>query len=171
MWDSIIGLVNEIKTTEKAGALTSAVAMSYVLIDTLTYLGLPAGQKRQGKKDFVDWVNVYLKAHEDQPYKYDGLDVYGARCAMLHVYAAEASFHEENPDTKVFGYHDGGKHMVSPDGDTRLVLIGTASYINDIVTAARSFLEHCKKDDCLRKRVESRLPGVLKSIDIRKLTE
>jgi hypothetical protein len=38
-----------------------------------------------------------LKGHEDQPYKYRGLDVYGARCAVLHAFGTEVDFHNKTP--------------------------------------------------------------------------
>jgi hypothetical protein len=165
-WDSITGVVNEIKTCEKAGATTSAVAMAFVCIDTMTYLSLPAGRETQGKTDFIAWVDAHLKGHEDQPYQYRGLDVYGARCAVLHAFGSESDFHEKNKEAKKFGYHDGGKHGCDPKVDERLVIIGTASFLNDVVHAVTSFLDSCKADADLRARVEKRLPNVLATFPI-----
>jgi len=65
MWNSIKDLVDEIKTCEKAGATTSAVAMAFVCIDTMSYLSLPSDRETQGKSDFINWVKAYLKGHED----------------------------------------------------------------------------------------------------------
>jgi len=93
MWSAITDLVNEIKTCEKAGATSAAVAMAFVCIDTMTYLSLPDGRETQGRADFIAWVNAFLKGHEDQPYQYRGLDVYGARCAMLHAFGSDSDFH------------------------------------------------------------------------------
>jgi hypothetical protein len=161
MWGAIKGLINEIKTCENAGATTSAVAMAFVCMDTMAYLALPAGRETQGKADFIAWVDAHLKGHEEQPYQYRGLDVYGARCAMLHAFGSESDFHEKNGDAKKFGYHDGGKHVYDSAVDKRLVIIATASFLNDVVHAVSAFLEDCKADADLRDRVEGRLPKVL----------
>jgi hypothetical protein len=161
MWDAIKGLVDEIKTCEKAGAITSAVAMSFVCIDTMAYLSLPAGRETQGKADFIAWVDAYLKGHESQPYHYRGMDVYGARCAMLHAFGSESDFHEKYADAKKFGYHDGGKHAYDPAVNERLVIIGTAWFLNDVAHAISAFMEGCKADADLCSRVEGRLPKVL----------
>ena len=110
MWDAINGLIDEIKLCERAGATSSAVVMAFVCMDTMAYLSLPADREKQSKADFIAWVNSYLKGHEDQPYQYRGLDVYGARCSMLHAFGSDSDFHETNRDAKRFGYHDGGKH-------------------------------------------------------------
>jgi hypothetical protein len=166
MWGAINGLIDEIKTCEKAGAVTSAVAMAFVCMDTMAYLSLPTGREIQGKADFIAWVDAHLKGHEDQSYQYRGLDVYGARCAMLHAFSSESDFHEKNDDAKKFGYHDGGTHAYDPVVDERLVIIGTASFLNDVVHAVSAFLAICKTDADLRSRVERRLPKVLTTFPI-----
>jgi hypothetical protein len=160
---SVLNLISEIKKCEAAGATTAAVTMAFICIDTMAFLGLPAGKDKQGRADFIAWVDRYVKGHEDQPYKYRGLDVYGARCAVLHAFGTEVDFHKQNPDAKKFGYHDGGKHAYDPAIDQHLVIIGTASFLNDIVTAVGDFVEDWKNDLDLRARVASRLPRVLET--------
>ena len=167
MWDAITGLLAEIKRCEAAGATSAAVAMAYNCIDTMAFLSLPAGQDKQGRSDFIAWCDKFLRGHDDQPYQYRGLDVYGARCALLHAFGSEADFHEKNTDAKKFGYHDGGKHAYDPEQDERLVIIGTASFVNDVTHAVGEFVDACKTDADLRTRVEGRLPQVLATFPIR----
>ena len=157
----LMGILSEIKRCEEVGATTAALAMAFVCIDTMAYLALPAGKETQGRLDFIAWVDMYLKGHSDQPYQYHGLDVYGARCALLHAFGSEATFHSSYPDAKIYGYHDGGKHAFNPAVDERLVLIGTASFLNDVVITVGSFIEASLTDLELRSRVENRLPKVL----------
>lgn len=166
MWGAINSLIQEIKTCETAGAITSAVAMAFVCMDTMAYLSLPVGRETQGKADFIAWVDEYLKGHGDQPYQYRGLDVYGARCAMLHAFGSDSDFHEKNEDVKKFGYHNGGQHLYDPVVDERLVIIGTASFLNDVVHAVSVFLKGCKENADLRARVENRLPKVLTTFPV-----
>lgn len=166
MWNCVSGLVAEIKRCEKAGATTAAVAMAYVCIDTMAFLALPTGLDKQGRTDFITWVDKYLQGHQEQPYQYRGIDVYGARCALLHAFGSEADYHQKYPEAKKFGYHDGGKHAYDPAQDEHLVIIGTASFINDVVQAVGTFAEVCKVDADLRARVESRLPVVLATFQV-----
>ena len=127
MWNAVNGIVEEIKKCESAGATIAAVAMAYVCIDTMAYLSMPEVRTEQTKQDFINWVNEYLRSHQDQSYQYDGTDLYAARCALLHTFGAEAKMHREDSNIKRFGYHDGGEHAFDPDVTTNLVLIGTAS--------------------------------------------
>ncbi len=161
MWDGVEALIAEIRRCEQAGATVSAVAMAYVCIDTMAFLSLPVGRESQGRDDFISWVNTYMEGDEEQPYQYRGLDVYGARCALLHAFSAHANFHEQNPDAKKFGYHDGGRHAYDPAVNEHLVIIGTASFLNDVVIALTTFMQACRDDAELRQRVEARLPRVL----------
>lgn len=161
MWSGVKALVAEIKKCEQAGATTAAVSMAYVCIDTMTYLSLPIGREVQGKTDFIAWVENYLRCHEDQPYKYRGIDVYGARCALLHSFGSDGDFHVRNPDAKKYGYHDGGMHAYDTVINNRLVIIGTASLINDVLLAVTAFIEECETDSDLRRRVEGRMHKVL----------
>lgn len=167
MWQGVSGLVAEIKRCEAAGATTAALALAFVCIDTMAFLSLPADRDKQGRSDFIDWADTYLQGHADQPYQYRGTDVYGARCALLHAFGSEVGYHQQNPDVKKFGYHDGGKHAFDPSVDERLVLIGTVSFLNDVVHAVGAFCEACKLDEDLRGRVESRLPQVLATFPIK----
>lgn len=161
MWNGVKHLVEQIKLCEKAGATTSAVAMAYVCIDTMAFLALPAGREKHGRQDFIAWVELYLVGHHDQPYQYRGIDVYGARCAVLHAFSSEVDFHQMNPEAKTFVYHDGGKHAYDPIKNQNLVVIGTASFLNDVIKAIESFMQACLVNQDLRERVEGRLPKVL----------
>jgi len=166
MWAGVLGLIQEIKKCEAAGATTAAIAMTYVCIDTMAFLALPAGREIQAGDDFITWVDTYLKGVPEHPYQYRGLDVYGARCAILHAFGSEADFHQRNLDAKIFGYHNGGKHALNPQVSERLVIIGTASFLDDVVRAVGAFLEACKTDPDLRARVEGRIPKVLANFHI-----
>lgn len=158
---SVLDLLAEIKKCETAGATTAAVAMAYICIDTMAFLGLPSSKDKQGRADFIAWVDKYLKGAPEQPYQYRGIDVYGARCALLHAFSSEVDYHQQYPEAKKFGYHDGGQHAYDPAIDERLVIIGTASFLNDVGIAVGTFVQDLIKDLDLRARVASRLPRVL----------
>jgi hypothetical protein len=167
-WRGVTTLINEIKTCEEAGAIASAIAMAYICIDVMALLSLPENRNTQTRQDFIDWIDTYLKGHPEQPYQYRGIDVYGARCAMMHAFGSEADFHAKNPDAIKFGYHDGGKHAYDPKVDKSLVIIGTASFLNDVVRGVQSFLDACQVDAEFRARAEARLPHVLATMPLSK---
>jgi hypothetical protein len=160
-WKSIIDLVSELKRCDEYGITTASLAMAYICIDTIANLARPINKPKVTRADFIEFVDTYLKAHPDQPYQYRGKDVYAARCAFLHTYGSEAALHEEDSDTLKFVYHDGGKHQYKPSVEPSLVVIGTKSFINDVIIAVDLFLKKCQSDVSLQQRVESRLVKVL----------
>jgi hypothetical protein len=91
----VMNLLNEIAQCQKADATVAAVAMIFVCIDTMAFLAMPASQTAQGKQDFIGWVDTYLKADPIQPYQYRGIDVYAARCSLLHAFSAETEAHRK----------------------------------------------------------------------------
>lgn len=161
---AISGLVSELKRCDECNITTASVAMAFICIDSLANLGRPADKKKVTRSDFKEWVNTHLKGHSDQPYQYRGKDVYAARCALLHKYGSEAELHEEDTDTIMFAYHDGGKHQYDSSVNKNLALIGTKSFVNDVIDAVASFLKLCKEDSKLRHLVEERLPSLLKTM-------
>jgi hypothetical protein len=167
MSNALSGLIAEIKRCEAANATIAAVAMVYVGIDAMSFLALPAGRERQERADFIAWVDAYMKAHPDQPYQYRGIDVYGARCALLHNYGSEATFHQQNTQVKTFGYHDGGKHAFDSRVSSDMVIIATGSLLNDFIHAVQAFLVAVQADPELRARVEARLPKVLETFPVK----
>jgi len=160
-WNTLVGLISELKRCDENNITTASVAMSYICIDTLANLARPEGKESVTRSDFKNLVDHYLSGHPDQPYQYRGKDVYAARCAFLHTYGSEARLHSEDTDTIKFAYHDGGKHLYNPDVEPNLVLIGVKSFVNDVVHAMGDFLEECKRDPSLLSRVEPRLKHVL----------
>ena len=71
--------------------------MVYVFIDTMAFLAMPAGQMAQTRKDFIGWVDTYLKADPTERYQYRGLE-----------FSAEADAHRKDPSVCLFGYIDNG---------------------------------------------------------------
>ncbi len=164
IWHAVTHIVAEIKRCEAAGATMAAVAMAYICIDAMAFLAMPASKTSQTRDDFIAWVNAYVKGHASQSYPYGGADVYAARCAVLHTFGSEAETHRRDPSIRKFGYHDGGLHAFNPRVDPNLVILGVASFLNDVVIAVETFSKACEADRDLRTRVEVRLPKLLQSM-------
>ncbi|MCH8112641.1 MAG: hypothetical protein IH905_11925, partial [Proteobacteria bacterium] len=82
----------------------------------------------------------------DQPYQYRGIDLYAARCAVLHTYSAEAELHRKDSSVRQFGYSNGGLHFFKPSVSENLVIIGAASFINDVIIGVERFLKDALED-------------------------
>lgn len=160
-WVAVGQLVEQIRVEEESGHFTSGLVLCFICLDTMAYLSRPAERAGHTRADFIAWTDKYLKGHPNHQYQYRGVDVYAARCAVLHTYGSEAAMHRADAGIKLFGYHDGGRHMHDPAQHERLVMIGLRSFLNDVRIAVRDFMEACRGDAELRARVEPRLGGLL----------
>lgn len=162
----VMGLLDKIRKCQDAGATASAAIMVYIGIDAMAFLSMPAGQAAQRGQDFIAWVNQYMRAAPESTYQYDGRDVWGARCAMVHTYSIEANYHQQNPGVKRFGYHDGGQHAYDPQIDASLVIIGINSLVHDFGGAVQRFVQAMIVDVPLRERVAARIPQIVQSLPL-----
>lgn len=165
-WQAVLQLVAQIHAEEQAAHMMSGLVLSFICLDTMAYLSRPANQAAITRAEFIAWTDKYLVGHPDHQYQYRGLDVYAARCAVLHTYGSEASLHRADPNIKMFAYHDGGRHMHNPNEHPRLVLIGLLSFLNDVRIAVGTFVQDCAADPALRALVEPRLGALLTHLPI-----
>lgn len=159
----ILDLMQQISKAQDAGAHVAALAMVYVAIDTFAWLSLPKGEERQTKVHFCKWVDTYLKTDASQAYQYAGMDLYAARCSVLHMFATLSDLHKKDQTIKKFGYVDNGPHR--NDGG-ELVLISIAVLIRDLGSGVSQFLKAIQADQSLRANVESRITKLLETMTI-----
>lgn len=72
----------------KNGCYGSALVLIYSRINAMANLSRPANQKNVTPKDFIDWVNSYIRFDSDV--RIMGEELYAARCAIIHKYGVES---------------------------------------------------------------------------------
>lgn len=78
------GIKRGIRGALENDCLESAVILLILCgIDAMAYLAMPASQEDVTRSDFVRWVERYSKFPCKE--QLTGLDLYGARCSMLHT--------------------------------------------------------------------------------------
>ena len=152
---AITELSAEISRAWNGDAFWAALAMVYVGIDTMALLACPLGQPEQFKKDFILWIDTYLRADLASDYQYEGVDVYAARCALLHSYGSLAKDHRGAQPPRQFNYIDDGPHR--KDETARFVVISVGGLIQDYFRATELFVAAVFKDPELKRRVDSRV--------------
>jgi hypothetical protein len=151
---------NDIHVCMKNNAPTGAVLLTYCAMDAMAFLSMPEGKQKLESSDFKNWVRKYMKTDSVQPYQYNEVDLYGARCGIVHTYGAESDLSRENKSKKLVYMQNGFKHFYDPTKEPDLVVLGMNLFIQDFYDAVDKFLADIEKDKNLRKRVEDRLPGL-----------
>ncbi len=78
------GIKRGIQVTIENRCFDAAVILILSGMDSMAFLGMPSNQQDVKRDDFVKWADRYIKFPCDD--QLTGLDLYGARCAMLHSY-------------------------------------------------------------------------------------
>jgi len=68
------------------GALLPGLTLLYTAIDNMAWLALPHSQEEVTREDFIRWVEAYMLLGAEVTYS--AVDLYAARCAILHTYTA-----------------------------------------------------------------------------------
>lgn len=100
------GIKRGIRVTIRNECFGSALILIYSGIDTMAFLGMASARDDVTKADFVGWAERYIRFPcAEQP---TGLDLYGARCALLHTYRVQSRLTRERK-CRMIGYVN---HMV-----------------------------------------------------------
>ena len=127
-----------IQFTLENGFPTASVILTYLAIDAMASLIMPEDQNEVRREDFINWVEKYIKT-KNQQYQYQGIDLWGARCGLVHRYSPISSL-SESGECKQFKYHDGYGHAYDSSVDENLVSISAPDLVHDFYKAMQIFL-------------------------------
>ena len=119
-------------------------------------LMMPENQNNVRPRDFINWVEKYMKTDSKQSYQYEGIDLYGARCGLVHRFSATSRL-SDSGECKIFSYHNGSEHIYKPSVNEDLVAISWTRFINDFFGAMKEFLTDILKDRELKEKVDRRI--------------
>lgn len=97
------GIKHGIRVALENDCLGSAVILILSGIDAMAYIAMSASQDDVTRGDFVRWAEQYVKFPCSE--QLTGLDLYGARCAMLHNYGTASELSRKGKCRQV-GYMD-----------------------------------------------------------------
>lgn len=83
------GIKRSIRVSMDNQCFAAAVILVYSGIDAMAHLGMPASRDTVVKDDFIEWCNRYIQFACRE--KISGLEIYSARCSVLHTYGVESS--------------------------------------------------------------------------------
>lgn len=144
-----------LKFNLKHGHLPASLILAYSYIDCMASLIMPENQKQVTGDDFQGWIDKYMEADQNQSYQYQGIDLWGARCGLVHRYSPYSSISDRG-ECKVFQYHDGGNHIYERSISENVIMISTPRLIEDFYKAMMSFLKDLMEDAELLERAKPR---------------
>ncbi len=162
-------IVHDIDVCLKNNAPTGAILLTYCAIDAMSFLSMPLHKYDKKKKlyvdkydverdDFIAWVEKYMKTDSSQPYQYQGIDLYGARCSVVHNYGVESDLSRNKKCKKIAYAFNSLKHFYDSSKHPEMVILGIDLFIRDFADAVIKFLSDIENDVKLQQQVEGRLP-------------
>lgn len=150
------GIKREIRVVLENGCLRAVVILIYSGIDSMAFLGMPAGQTDVTAEDFISWVDRYV--HFPCADQLTGNDLYGARCAMLHRYGSE-SRKSRKGECRQVGYLDRSVPEVrfNPAVSTGLALVSVPALAAAFFAGVDRYLVDLYKDSRRGKLADERL--------------
>ena len=150
------GIKRGINVCLESECFGSVVILTYSGIDTMAYLAMPVCQTDVTREDFVQWCDKYIRfPGSDQV---TGLELYSARCGMLHTYGVESRLTRSGTCRKL-GYMDRSVPEIrySPQIDQNLALVSIEALAKAFFNGIDRFLVDLFSDSTRITHVEQRL--------------
>jgi len=157
------GIKRGIRVALENHCLGSAVILILSGIDAMAYIAMPASQDDVTRSDFVRWAEQYIKFPCSE--QLTGLDLYGARCAMLHNYGTASELSRKGKCRQV-GYMDKSVPEVrfNPKVSKDLVLVSVPALADAFFSGADKFLVDVFGDKNKASIAEQRLRKLVQAI-------
>jgi hypothetical protein len=160
--NAIQQLVLAIDVCLERGLVAPTLALVHSGIDTMAWLGLPDGQHDVTGEDFIRWVDSYLLPESDLPCT--AVDLYSARCGVLHSMTAESRAIRRGTANRLF-YAWGNRsaedlQRMADLVDASVVAVQLETLVKAFRTAIDRFVGVLERDPDVSKRVHARLGKV-----------
>ena len=93
-------LISSIEHCLKAQFVVPSLILTYAAIDIMAWLDRDKSHQDVQRSDFVKWVETYMLPESQLPCA--GIDLYAARCSLLHSYSAESRLSRQGKASEIF---------------------------------------------------------------------
>jgi len=135
-----------------------ALILTYAAIDALAWLNRRMDALDVARADFVAWVSMYMLAAGSELSNVTAVDLYAARCAILHSQVAEAKLTRDGDAVEVW-YRTKPKEAFVPIHGVQCrvpILVDPRDLIGAAVAGYRAFLAKVQSDADTFERVALR---------------
>lgn len=151
-----------IKACERAKCVVSALTLIYSAIDSLAALTRETQEARATRSEFQAWVGLYLLP--ELTVELTAVDIYGARCGIVHTYAPTSDLSKRG-QAKLIVYKWRNGHRpddpVLADRARSATVIEIEMLIEALDRAVGQFERQIDLDADLRSRVERNIKDLL----------
>ena len=155
------GIIKDVNDAWERKSYRAALILVYSGIDAMAYLTMPSGKEKLTRPDFVAWAEKYLRfrdADKNPTLTLPGIELYAARCALVHTYGSEADLHKDGKAKRQIGYGDEFLPEVAEKADVEhLVMVSIRGLVDAFSRGVAATLQDIKGDEPRRKAFAERL--------------
>ncbi len=162
VWHGRRGMRAGIKACEQAKCVVSALTLVYGAVDALASLSRETKETRVTRTQFLSWVGKYLVP--ELCVALTALDIYGARCGIVHSYASTSDLSRAgHAKLVVYKWRKGHRpdDPVLAERARAATVIEIESLIESLDRAVDRFESDIDSDAGLRSRVERNIEDLL----------
>jgi len=161
------GIKKGIQVAVENNCYGSAVILILSGIDSMAFLNMPASQTDVTRTDFIDWVDRYMKFLCKE--KLTGSDLYGARCAMLHIYGVVSKMSRDGK-CRMVGYMSEAVPEIrfNPTVDKNLVIVSVPALAESFYKGIDEFLINLFTNKEKAKVAEDRLKLFVQELPVKR---
>lgn len=152
--DPFLKMGESLRLTLNTGHIMASLILMFSYIDAMASLTMPDGQKEVRGRDFISWVETYMRSGSQQ-YQYCGIDLWGARCGLLHRYSPN-SRHSDAGQCKKLVYSTRHDHLYNSAQENNIVVISANLIVTDFFGAMSNFLKDILSNPEVKARVDKR---------------
>ena len=141
----------------------ATLVLLYSGMDSMAFMSLPAGQDGVTRKDYIAWVEKYLRFPCAE--QVTGLDLYAARCGLLHTFTPESDL-SRNKRARPIVYinHRTPEISYDPNEPENIVVMSVEGLYNSFFTGVQKFLSDLHADKNRDAQVLARLDTMFHDI-------
>lgn len=155
------GIIKDINGAWERRSSRATLILLYSGIDAMAYLTMPEERAKVTRADFVGWAEKYLRFRDvdsQTTLSVPGLELYAARCAMVHTYSSEADLHKEGKVKRQIGYGDEFLPEVAERTDVEhLVMLSIRGLVDAFSRGVVATLQDITSDEPRRRLFAARL--------------
>lgn len=164
------GIKRGIRVALENNCLGAAATLILCGMDAMAYLDMPEAQQDVTRTDFIRWADCYIRFPCKE--QLAGIDLYGARCAVLHQYGSVSALSRDGK-CRLIGYMDRSIPEVryDPSVSKELVLVSVQALAEAFFAGVDRFLVDIFSDREKARVAELRFKKMLQTIPTEKGSE
>jgi hypothetical protein len=149
----------------------AVVTLTLSGMDTMAYLGMPAGRHDVSPTDFITWAGRYIRF--EGPHQLSGVDLYGARCGVLHAYRTASRLSRQGKCRQIlYKYQRGGVPVhYRPDINAEVMVVSVEALVESFFRGVDQFLVDLFKDKSRGAAADQRFQGMFHIVPARLVHE